>query len=64
MGIIEEQHHYESNHKYYELNADYKNRDVKSIFVSLIVVLDKVNGTYNIFDLGSYTSCRETITVI
>ena len=54
-------HYYESNDKYYELNADYKNRGVKSIFVSLIVILDKVNGTYNIFDLGSHTSCRETL---
>ena len=56
-------HYYESNNKYYELDAhnDYNNMGVKSIFVSLIVVLNKVNDTYNIYDLGSHAYVRQNL---
>lgn len=49
---------YENNNKYYEFNPTYNNNGVMSIFVSLILVLNKVNDAYNIFDLGSHTGVR------
>ena len=50
--------YYEWDNKYYGFNYSYNNQGVMSIFVSLIIVLKKVNDTYNIFDLGSHATIR------
>ena len=42
--------YYEFNAKYNGFNKDYKNKYVMSVFISLIVVLDKVNDNINVFD--------------
>ena len=52
----------ELNGKYYELSRNIKsNIDVFSIFISLIIVINKVNDVYNIFDLGTHISVRKKI---
>ena len=53
--------YYEWNKKYYGFDYSYNNQGVMSIFVSLIVILKKVNDAYNIFDLGSHTKVRENL---
>lgn len=53
--------YYESDNKYFEFSPSYNNRGVMSIFVSLIIVINKVNDTYNIFDLGSHVGVRAKI---
>ena len=56
-GVI----YYEVNDEYYEFNRDNKKYDVLSVFVSLIVVLKKVNDSYDIFDLGDHMNIRKKI---
>ena len=51
---------YESNRKYYEFNYISK-EGVWSVFISLITVLNKVNGTYIIYDLGDHSYLRREI---
>ena len=53
--------YYEYDNKYYEFCPNYNNRGVMSIFVSLIIAINKVNDSYNIFDLGSHVGVREKI---
>ena len=51
---------YESNGKYYEFN--YINIEgVWSIFISLITVLNQVNSTYTIYDIGDHSYLRTKI---
>ena len=51
---------YEKNGKYYEFC--YKNKEgVWSVFISLITVLNKVNRTYIIYDLGDHSYVRREI---
>ena len=50
--------YYENDNKYYEFSPNYNNQGTMSIFVSLILVLNKVNDVYNIFDLGSHPGVR------
>ena len=54
-------YYYEYNNKYYELNREDKKNDVFSIFISLVIFLNKVNDTYNIFDLGTHINVRKKI---
>jgi len=54
-------HYYESNNQYYEFNISYNNNGVMSIFISLIIILNKVNDTYNIYDLGTHIWVRAKI---
>ncbi len=54
-------HYYESDDKYYEFNITYKNEGVASIFFSLIIVLNKVNDTYIVYDLGTHITIRKTL---
>ena len=54
-------YYYEYNNKYYELNREDKKNDVFSIFISLVIVLNKVNDIYNIFDLGTHINVRKKI---
>ena len=51
-------YYFESDNKYYELIEDFNQQGVMSVFVSLIVILNKVNDTYNIFDLGTHILVR------
>ena len=54
-------HYYEFDNKYYEFNISYKNEGVMSIFISLITVLNKVNDTYIIYDLGSHIQVKSRL---
>ena len=54
-------HYYESDNKYYEFNISYNNEGVMSIFVSLIIVLNKVNDTYIVYDLGHHPWIKKTL---
>ena len=51
-------YYFELDNKYYELIEDFNKQGVMSVFVSLIVILNKVNDTYNIFDLGTHILVR------
>ena len=46
--------------KYYNLDTNFKNGTM-SIFISLITVLNKVNDTYTIQDLGNHVNIRKTL---
>jgi hypothetical protein len=53
-------YYFESEDKYYLYN--YKNdKGVWSIFISLIIVLNKVNDIYSIYDLGDHSFIKEKI---
>ena len=54
-------HYYESEKKYYEFYNTYKNQGVMSIFVSLIIILNKINDIYTVYDLGGHTKIKSTI---
>ena len=54
-------HYYESDNKYYEFNMSFNNEGVMSIFVSLIIVLNKVNDTYIVYDLGHHPWIKKTL---
>ncbi len=49
------------NNKYYEFNISYNNDGVMSIFISLITMLNKVNDTYIIYDLGSHIQVKSRL---
>ena len=51
--------YYEYDNKYYEFCSNYNNRGIISIFVSLIIAINKINDTYNIFDFESHVGVRE-----
>ena len=54
-------HYYESDNKYYEFNISFNNEGVMSIFVSLIIVLNQVNDTYIVYDLGHHPWIKKTL---
>ena len=54
-------HYYESENKYYLFNISYHNEGVMSIFISLILVLNMVNDTYIVYDLGVHNLVRKTL---
>ena len=43
--------YYENDKKYYDFDYNFNNEGALGIFLSLIVVLDKVNDTYNIYEI-------------
>ena len=53
--------HFESEHKSCDFYFPYGNVGVWSIFTSLIIILNKVNDTYIVYDLGVHTQIRKTI---
>ena len=54
-------HYYEIDNKYYEFYLTYKNKGCMSVFVSLIIILNKTNDTYNIYDLGTHIRVRKRL---
>lgn len=54
-------HYYEADGKYYDFYRNYTNEGVMSIFVSLIIVLNKVNDTYIVYDMGRHPIIRKTL---
>lgn len=52
---------FEENDKYYNFDLNYNNQGVMSIFISLITVLNKVNDTYTIYDMGNHVFIRKYI---
>ena len=53
-------YYFESNGKYYDYyNTD--NNGTLAIFTSLICSLKKINGTYNIFNIGAHTHIRKNL---
>ena len=53
--------YYEIDDKYYELNVDFGNRGVMSVFISLIINLNKVNDTYTVYDLGNHVIIKQKL---
>ena len=60
-GYIKGAHYYEIDNKYYEFYLTYGNRGCMSVFVSLIIILNKTNDTYNIYDLGTHIRVRKRL---
>lgn len=54
-------YYFEFNKKYYEFYKTFENEGVMSVFASLIVVLNKVNNTYTVYDLGNHMFLRKQI---
>ena len=54
-------YYFEANDKYYDYYNNFDNRGVMSIFISLILNLNKVNDTITIFDLGDHTYIKKTL---
>ena len=54
-------YYFEKENKYYEFYKTYNNEGTMSIFHSLITILNKVNDSYTINDLGSHVSIRKTL---
>ena len=53
--------YYEQIKKYFKFYKTFGNKGVMSIFASLIIVLNKVNDTYTIIDVGPHLSLRDEI---
>ena len=53
--------YFELDDKYYDYYYDFKKEGVMSIFISLIILLKKVNDTYTIYDIGGHTHIRKKI---
>ena len=54
-------HYYELDNTYYEFTITHGNNGVMSLFLSLIVSLNKVNDSYNIYDLGTHIRVRKKL---
>lgn len=54
-------YYFEVDDKYYDYYYTFKNHGVMSIFISLIIVLNRVNDTYTIYDLGNHMTIKKTI---
>lgn len=54
-------YYFESDKKYYDFYRNYKNKGCMSIFVSLIIVLNKVNDTVIVYDLIGHIKIREKL---
>ena len=52
--------YFESNDTYYEFERNF-NLGVMSIFFSLITIIDKVNDTYTILDLGNHACIKKNL---
>mgnify|MGYP002624488085 CR=1 FL=1 len=53
--------YFEKTGKYYDFYRTYKNQGCMSIFASLIIVLNKVNDTYIVYDLITHTRIRKVL---
>lgn len=51
----------EKENIYFEVNINYKNNGALAIFLSLITVLNKVNKTLTIFNIGDHRYMRNTL---
>ena len=51
----------ETEGKYYDADYNYGNKGAHGIFLSLILVLNKVNDSYTVYDLGNHVKIRETL---
>ena len=54
-------YYYEIDGQYYEFYRNYRNEGVMSVFVSLIVILNKVNDTYIVYDIGRHPIIRKSL---
>lgn len=53
--------YYEAFDKYFENFCIYHKKGASNIFASLIIVLNKVNDSYNIYDLGDHSKIRTNL---
>ena len=53
-------YYFESNNKYYEFDLK-NNEGTHSIFTTLIIVLNKVNDTFTIYDMGNHMEIRKNL---
>ena len=54
-------YYFEFDGKYYDFDHDYNNIGAINIFLSLITILNKVNDSYTIYDLGDHRSIRKIL---
>ena len=54
-------YYFEFERKYYDFYCNYGNKGAHSVFLSLILVLNKVNDSYTIYDLKNHVFIRETL---
>ncbi len=52
-------YYFESEDKYYDYYNNFDNKGVMSIFISFITVLNKVNDTYSVYELGDHTLIKK-----
>lgn len=53
--------YYEIDKKYYDFDYNFKNEGALGIFLSLVVVLNKVNETINIYDIGAHVEVKKKL---
>jgi hypothetical protein len=53
--------YFESEGKYYDYYNNWRNNGAHSIFLSLILVLNKVNDSYTVYDLNNHVTIRQTL---
>ena len=56
-GVI----YFESNRKYYEFDKANQTNGAWSVFLSLIIFINKVNKLYTIYDIGNHCKSRKTL---
>lgn len=54
-------YYFEKDNKYYEFYDSFHNEGAMSIFFSLIIVLNKVNDSITIYNLGSHTCAKRKL---
>ena len=54
-------YYFEFNEKYYDFYCNLKNEGAMSIFLSLITIINKLNDTYTIYDLGNHVKIRKIL---
>jgi hypothetical protein len=54
-------YYFESEGKYYDYYNNWRNKGAHSIFLSLILVLNKVNDSYTVYDLNNHVTIRQTL---
>ena len=50
--------HFESDFKYYDSDNDFGDNGVASMFISLVYYINKLNDTYNIYDIGDHSRIK------
>lgn len=61
LGYNRGLYYFEFEDKYYDFYCDYGNKGAMSIFESLIIIINKVNDIYSIYDMGAHYEIRKKL---